>query len=120
MELYTSIDGILRAVPKMNWDWAATWSRLAVMRVHLFIDRASYDRGGIERSYASKAAILATLSSMIVLLVMRIIVIGLLLFYHYKAYLDPVKLNILALLSFSCLFARFARFRSKVSVSDES
>lgn len=55
VELYTSIDGILRAVPSMNWDWAATWSRLAIMRVHLFLDRTSYDRGGIERSYASKA-----------------------------------------------------------------
>ena len=26
-------------------------------KVHLFIDRASYDRGGMERSYASKAAV---------------------------------------------------------------
>ena len=25
-------------------------------KVHLFIDRASYERGGMERSYASKAA----------------------------------------------------------------
>lgn len=54
VELYTSIDGILQAVPKMNWDVAATWSRLPIMKVHLFIDRASYERGGMERSYASK------------------------------------------------------------------
>lgn len=54
VELYTSIDGILQAVPKMNWDLAATWSRLPIMKVHLFIDRATYARGGMERSYASK------------------------------------------------------------------
>ncbi|CAK8998555.1 unnamed protein product [Durusdinium trenchii] len=54
VELYTSIEGILQAVPKLNWDLAAAWSRLPILRVHLFIDRGSYDRGGIERSYASK------------------------------------------------------------------
>ena len=27
------------------------------MKVHLFIDRASYERGGMERSYASKAGL---------------------------------------------------------------
>ncbi|CAJ1329203.1 unnamed protein product [Effrenium voratum] len=54
VELYTSIDGILQAVPKMNWDMAATWSRLPIMRVHLFLDKVSFQRGGIMRSYASK------------------------------------------------------------------
>lgn len=31
------------------------WLRCCATQVHLFIDRASYDRGGMERSYASKA-----------------------------------------------------------------
>jgi len=55
VELYTSIEGILKAVPSMNWDLAAAWSRLPIMRVHLFIDRGSYERGGVARSYACKA-----------------------------------------------------------------
>lgn len=54
LELNTSIDGILKAVPKMSWDVAATWSRLAIFSMRLFIDRASYDKGGIARAYADK------------------------------------------------------------------
>lgn len=54
VELYTSIEGILKAVPSMNWDLAAAWSRLPILRAHLFIDRGSYERGGVARPYASK------------------------------------------------------------------
>ncbi|CAE7360332.1 unnamed protein product [Symbiodinium natans] len=54
VELYTSIEGILKAVPSLNWDLAAAWSRLPIVRVHLFIDRSSYERAGVARSYASK------------------------------------------------------------------
>jgi len=54
LELYTSIEGILKAVPKISWDVAATWSRLAIFQARLFLDKQSYERNGIARSYADK------------------------------------------------------------------
>lgn len=39
-------------------NWMVVQAHLFRMKkVHLFIDQASYERGGMERSYASKAAV---------------------------------------------------------------
>lgn len=52
--LFTSIEGILKAVPHISWDVALTWSRLAIFGMHLFRNRQSYEQGGISRAYSDK------------------------------------------------------------------
>jgi len=52
--LYTSIEGIIKAVPHIGWDAALIWSRLAIFGMHLFRNRQSYEQGGIARAYSDK------------------------------------------------------------------